>query len=259
MIVVSQDSVLITLTFVALKYLEVKKSDIQNAYLTAPCSEKIWTTLGSEFGPDLAGKKALVVRALYGLKSAGASFRNHLAECMINLGYSSCLADPDLCFEEKTCPSDSATYYAYSLLYVDDCLVIHHAADTALHELDHFFKMKSGSIGDPNMYLGAKLRKVTLENGVEAWATSASKYVQEAVSNSEAYLHDNFGGRKFAKKVINPFESEYDPLMDFSAELGPIFLNYYQTHIGILTWMVELGRIDIITEVSMLASQLSLM
>ena len=64
------------------------------------------------------------------------------------------------------------------------------------------------------MYLGAKLRKVVLENGFEAWATSSSKYVQEAVSNSEAYLHDHFGGRDFARNFINPFELEYDPLMD---------------------------------------------
>ena len=130
------------------------------------------TTLVSSLGTDLVGKKYLFVGALYGLKYSVASFINHLAECMMNLGYSSCLADPDLCFEEKTCPSDSATYYAYSLLYVDDCLVIHHAADTALHELDRFFKIKSGSIVDPNMYLGAKLRKVVLKNVVEAWATS---------------------------------------------------------------------------------------
>ena len=94
--------------------------------------------------------------------------------------------------------------------------------------------MKSGSIGDPNMYLGAKLRKVVLENRVEAGATSALKYVQEAVSNSEAYLHEHFGGRKLAKTVINPFKSEYDPLMNSSAELGPILLKYYQTHIGVL-------------------------
>ena len=67
--------------------------------------------------------------------------------------------------------------------------------------------MKSGSIRDPNIYLGAKLRKVILENRVEAWDTSASKYVQEAVPNSEAYLHEHFGGRDFAKMFINPFES----------------------------------------------------
>ena len=46
------------------------------------------------------------------------------------------------------------------------------------------------------------------------------------MSNSEAYLHDNFGGRKFAKKVINPFELDYDPLINSLAEPGPIFLNY---------------------------------
>ena len=87
---------------------------------------------------------------------------------MVNLGYSSCLADPDLWFKEETRPSDSAKYYAYLLLYFDDCLVIHHTADTALHKLDNFFKIMSGSTGDPNMYLGAKLKKVVLENGVEA-------------------------------------------------------------------------------------------
>ena len=116
--------------------------------------------------------------------------------------------------------------------------------------------MKSGSIGDPNMYLGDKLSQVLLENRVGAWANSASEYVQEAVSNSEDYLHGHFGGQKFAKKVINPFESEYDPLIYSSDELGPILLNYYQTQIGVLRWM--LGRINIITEVSMLDSQLAL-
>ena len=73
-----------------------------------------------------------------------------------------CLVDPYLWFKEEKCPSDSAKYYPYLLLYVDDFLVIHHSTDTALHKLDHFFKINSGSIGDPNMYLGAKLREVVL-------------------------------------------------------------------------------------------------
>ena len=79
------------------------------------------------------------------------------------------------------------------------------------------------------------------------------------MSNSEAYLHDHFGGRKFVKKFINPFQSEYDPLMDLSDDLGKKNLNYHQTQIGVLIWMVELGRIGIITEVYMLASQFALM
>ena len=65
--VVSREIVSIDLTLHALNDLEVKISDIQNAYLTAPCSKKIWTKLSSEFGPDLSGKKSLVVVYLYGL------------------------------------------------------------------------------------------------------------------------------------------------------------------------------------------------
>ena len=76
--VVSRESVRIALTLVALNDLEVKTADIENAYLSAPVGEKIWRRLGPEFETD-AGKRALIVRALYGLKSAGASFRNHLA------------------------------------------------------------------------------------------------------------------------------------------------------------------------------------
>ena len=40
----------------ALNYVEVKTADIENAYITAPCAEKIYTVLGPEFGSD-AGKR----------------------------------------------------------------------------------------------------------------------------------------------------------------------------------------------------------
>ncbi len=92
--VVSRETVRIALTLAGLNDLQVEVSDIENAYITAPCSEKIWTVLGPDFGSD-AGKSAIVVRALYGLKSASASFRNHLADCMTHLGFTPCLADPD--------------------------------------------------------------------------------------------------------------------------------------------------------------------
>ena len=79
--IVSHESVQIALTVAALNELDVMTSDIQNAYLTAPCEEHIWTTLGPEFG-TAQGQKALIIQALYGLKSAGGSFGRHLADCM---------------------------------------------------------------------------------------------------------------------------------------------------------------------------------
>jgi hypothetical protein len=69
----------VAITLAVLNDLDVKMADIENAYLPAPLTEKVWTMLGPEFG-DEAENRALIARALYGLKSAGAYFRNHLAE-----------------------------------------------------------------------------------------------------------------------------------------------------------------------------------
>ena len=155
-----------------------------NAFLTAPCAEKIWTTLGPEFGDDV-GKKAIILRALYGLKLAGSRFGNYIADCMRLLGYEPCRADPGLWFKAQVCPDDSFEYYAYVLLYVDDSLEISHDATAALDQMYKFFMMKKGYIRDPDIYLGAKLCKVQLDNGVFAWGMIPVKYVQEAVRNVE--------------------------------------------------------------------------
>jgi hypothetical protein len=116
--------------------------------------------------------------------------------------------------------------------------------------------MKPGSIGDPNFYLGAKLKRTTLGNGVVAWGLSASKYVQGAVLNVKNYLAKE--GRKLPNRAATPFVQGYRPETDVSPELDPERAAYYQSQIGVLRWCVELGRIDIITEVSMLASHVAL-
>ena len=84
--VVGQETVRIALTIAALNDLQVKAGDVMNAYVTAPCSENIWTILGKYFGDD-QGKKAIIVRALYGLKSSGAAFHAHLADFMRSMVY----------------------------------------------------------------------------------------------------------------------------------------------------------------------------
>jgi hypothetical protein len=58
--VVSRDSVRIILTIAALNDLQVLGADVQNAFLTAPCKEKVWLTAGVEFGAE-QGKNLLVV------------------------------------------------------------------------------------------------------------------------------------------------------------------------------------------------------
>ena len=255
--VVSRETVRIALTLAGLNDLQVKVSDIENAYITAPCTEKIWTVLGPEFGSD-AGKQAIVVRALYGLKSAGASFRNHLADCMNHLGFKPCLADPDLWMMAMVRPSDGSEYYAYVLVYVDDVMVIHHDAEAVLLRIDKYFKMKPGSIGDPDVYLGATIKKMRLANGVEAWASSPSKYVRASVDTVTKYL-TNLGDKRWSmpKKAANPFEGGYEPEIDVTPHLNAELASWYASLIGMLRWMVEIGRVDIITEVSKMASQMA--
>ena len=61
-----------------------------------------------------------------------------------------------------------------------------------------------------------------------------------------------------SKHVTAPWPYEYDAEMDVTPELSADLATYFQSEIGVLRWMVELGRVDMITEVSILASQLAL-
>jgi hypothetical protein len=83
-------------TYAALNGRKVCAVDIRNAYLQAPSSCKDYITCGPEFGVENEGKVALIHRALYGGKSAGRDFRNHLRSCMHHIEFKSRPADPDV-------------------------------------------------------------------------------------------------------------------------------------------------------------------
>ncbi len=55
------------------------------------------------------------------------------------------------------------------------------------------------------------------------------------------------------KWTKNPFAMGYEPKIDSLPELGPDLVSWYQPLIGMLRWIVDLGRINIITEVSVMA------
>ena len=49
----------------------------------------------------------------------------------------------------------------------------------------------------------------------------------------------------------------YESVMDTSKALDPAEASYFQYIIGVMPWMVENGRIDIVTEVSLLSYHLA--
>ena len=247
--VVSRDSVRICLLLAALNDLDVQSGDIENAYLTAPCREKCWCRGGPEFGSD-EGKVFIVTQALYGLKSSGAAFRSFLAETLDSMGFKSSLADPDVWLRAAVKP-DGEEYYEYILVYVDDILCMSHKAIEAMQEIQKSFKLKKNKIEPPEIYLGARLEKKKL-NGRYVWSMSSTDYVKAAINNLEETLKKK--NKKLPNKCETPMTSNYSPELDGTPELDSDGVTRFQELIGILRWAIELGRVDILTEVSMLST-----
>ena len=65
-------------------------------------------------------------------------------------------------------------------------------------------------------------------------------------------------GGSLPTRVATPSPTGYRPELDITPELDAEQASFYQSQIGILRWCVEIGRVDILTEVSMLSSHLAL-
>ena len=257
--VVSRESVRIAFLIAALNNMDILAGDIQNAYLNAPTSEKLYFIAGKEWKAD-AGKSIVIVRALYGLKSSALQWRNHLANILDNdLGFKSCLADPDMWFK-KMIDSSGKYYYAYILVYVDDILVVDKQPMLHMTKLKQTYTVQDETIKPPDMYLGADINTTTFSDGSKAWTMGSKTYVKSAVKNIKARLAED--GLRFNTKLSSveysakqPFSStEYRPELDTSTECTPEQTHFYQNVIGILRWLVELGRIDIAYETAILSS-----
>jgi hypothetical protein len=252
--VVSRDSVRIAFLLAALNDLEVVAADIQGAYLYADTTEKVYTIAGSEFGSN-AGRPAIIVRALYGLRSSGARFRSHLAASLRDMHFTMSKADPDVWMRKAVKP-DGTLIYEYVLCYVDDLLAAVLEPDKFIAALRSTYKLKETSVGEPKEYLGAEVSKHYLPDSEEPakvrWAMSSDKYVKRALGDVQIEL-DRIG-KVLPTRVSTPMVPGYRPEIDGTPELASRQASYYQGLIGILRWTVELGRIDILIDVAMLSS-----
>jgi Reverse transcriptase (RNA-dependent DNA polymerase) len=86
---------------VALNGLIIVAADIGNAYLNAFTSEKVYVITGPEFGQE-SNRVALIIRALYGLKSSGAAWHSFFAQSLTDLGFAPCKSDPDVLCQAAT-------------------------------------------------------------------------------------------------------------------------------------------------------------
>jgi Reverse transcriptase (RNA-dependent DNA polymerase) len=251
--VVSRESVRIILLIAALNDLEVLSADIQGAYLNAPCKETVYTELGPEWG-HLRGRIAVIVKALYGLRSSGYAWRSHLAETLRSMEFTMCLADNDVWMRKAT-RSDGSPYWEYVLVYTDDILAVSLKPQAILDGLSDHYVLKEGSVGPPTQYLGAQVSRFSHphEPEKEYWAMSSEKYGKEAIRNVRNWLEANgLPGLKSRASSVLP--SNYRPELDCTDYCDAKLGQYYQEMIGVLRWLVELGRVNVCTEVSIMAS-----
>ena len=115
----------------------------------------------------------VIKKALYGLKTSGATFRALLAERLREIGFSPSKADPDVWMRPGVKPN-GFEYWEYILCCVDDVLCVSHKSKETLQALKMFCKLKDYKVEDLQMYLGAEVSKIQ-SGGTEFWTMNGKK------------------------------------------------------------------------------------
>jgi hypothetical protein len=79
-------------------------------------NEQVYIIGGPEFGAR-ANHLLVIDRALYGLKSSGARWHDRFSDCLRELDFFPCKADPDVWMRQN------GEHYEYIAVYVDDLAI----------------------------------------------------------------------------------------------------------------------------------------
>ena len=218
--------------------------------MNAPNKEKIWMIAGHEFGTD-KGAVFIITQALYGLKSAGAAWRTFFAQALTRLEFKPMQGDRDVYIKPQMKPNGDR-YYEMLLVYVNDILIISHDTKPIIDGIASQFHLKEDSLCAPHQYLGTMIKIYTDNSGSECWAMSSDEYVKAVVMDVAEDLEKQ--GLKLKGKAYCPYEAGYHPEMDVMPELNEAGVAKFQGFISTFQWMIELGQVNILTEVSQLSS-----
>ena len=152
-------------------------------------------------------------------------------------------------------------YDSYIVVYVDDVLCIHKHPDKILTMINRDYRLKEPP-ECPTIYLGADICKYYAggdTNGTNCWAMSADSHIKKAIDVVHNRLRESDVVFKSSNKTAeHPFSSQsYRPELDVTEECNEDQVEFYQSLVGIMRWLCEIGRIDILTETSLLSTYLS--
>ena len=233
--VVSVRSLRIVMLLAELNGLNIYACDIGNAYLEAKTKEKIAIIGGPEFRDfGLEGHLLLIDKALYGLRTSGARFWEHLSDYLRDLGWSPSKADPDVWIK------DEGDYYAYIGRYVDDLLIAHKDPQKIIDDLEKRYILKG--VGPPSYHLGGDFERKKTPEEVLTWGSKT--YITRCLQRYEEMYNEKPRGNTYA-----PLDKNDSPELDTSDLCNEAQIKEYQSLMGMLQWAVTLGRMDIMCAV----------
>jgi hypothetical protein len=221
------------LTFIGeLNKLGIWATDIGNAYLESRTKEKVYIVAGPEFG-DRQGHTLIIVKALYGLKSSGLRWAERFADVLREMGFFPSRAERDIWMRDK------GDHWEYVAVYVDDLLIVSKNPKdiTDTLERDHKFKLKGS--GPISFHLGCDF----MRDDDDVLCYAPKKYIEKLLDTYERM----FGSKP--RQVSSPLEKGDHPELDSSELLNEDDIKKYQSMIGALQWVIQIGRFDITTAV----------
>jgi hypothetical protein len=191
----------------------------------------------------LSGKRLIIDKALYGLKSSSARFHEHLSVKLRKLEFIPSKADPDLWIKKL---QDGT--YEYIARFVDDVIVFSKNPMDIIQELKKHYIMKG--VGKPQYYLGGDVVELPKEWQQENCYTSfsAKTYIQNCIPKLAAMC-----GKETFKMYNTPFDENYHSELDESDLCDVEGISKFKSLIGSANWIITLGRFDIAYAVSTLS------
>ena len=141
------------LAHAAIHDLPIRNLDIGNAYLNSflPQNERCFMEAPPRYGRD--GYVCMLIKSLYGLKSAGRLWNDTIDKWFKKMGYKQSTYDPCLYYYKN------GDRFIYVALYVDDCIYV--GDDEYMRDFEHASsaEFKFRLLGNAKTFLGMEIDK----------------------------------------------------------------------------------------------------
>ena len=218
--------------------MELWATDIGNAYLEAYTAEKLFIVAGPEFG-ELEGHMLIISKALYGLRTSGLRWHEQFSQCLREMGFEPCKAEPDIWMRRVD------NLYEYIAVYVDD-LCISSKDPKAITDMlteQYGFKLKGTGLIDYHLSM------TFCQNDRNDLCISPQHYIEKMVESYKQMFNENP-----PSKANSPLDSNDHPEVDTSKFLDEDGIQQYQSLIGSMQWAISIGHFDIAVHVMSMSS-----